>query len=371
MTKKDQTLEDTIISNLTEKFKKGNISATAEYLWNSSASVKEWVSTGSILLDVALSNRKNGGVPVGRLTEIAGAEGAGKTLLASYILASTQKKGGVAIMIDTEHAASEEVMEAAGVDLNKLIHIQVGTVEDVFKSMETITESIRANDSDRLITIVWDSVAATSTLAEVEGDYSDRTVAMAARLISQGLRKYIPICSKYRVCLVFTNQLRTNIGVTFGDKYSTTGGKAIKYHSSIRLRVHNYQQIKDSASKELVGRVIKCEVKKNKVAPPRRTVFYNIRWGEKLGARIDELTTIIDEAERLGVFKKISAQKFEFTDSKGNTTEFTRKKFIDLAESDNTFFDEVKDSLCDAFIIKDAKISADVVKEATTENDDD
>ena len=226
--------EDELIKELTSSFKKKSENARASYVWQSSSNIKQYISTGNPLLDMIISNKRHGGFPVGRLTEIAGGEGAGKTLLASYALADTQKKGGVAIFIDTENAASLDVLQEVGVDTDKLVYIQVGTVEDVFSAMETIVGKIASakRDPDQPITIVWDSVAATSTKAEVEGTYDQQTIAQAARIISKGLRKYIPICSAHNVCLIFLNQLRVNIGVSFGDKYSTSGGKAIPYHAS-------------------------------------------------------------------------------------------------------------------------------------------
>jgi recombination protein RecA len=222
--KKGSSFEDELIDDLNSSFAKKSSNATASYLWQSTADVKNWISTGSFMLDLVLSNRKDGGIPTGRLTEISGGEGAGKTLLASYILADTQRKGGVAILIDSEHAASMDVLKASGVDVEKLVYSQCNTIEDVFHAMERIVSMVKTSGQDRPITIVWDSVAATSSRAEVEGNYGDATVGLAARLISQALRKYIPICSKHNICLVFINQLRTKIGVSFGDNNVTPGG---------------------------------------------------------------------------------------------------------------------------------------------------
>lgn len=223
--KRKDGFEDQLMADITSKFQKTGSNATASYLWQSTADVKQWVSTGNYMLDLVLSNKKDGGIPVGRLTEISGGEGAGKTLLGSYIIANTQKKGGIAILIDSEHAASMDVLRAAGVDVEKLIYVQANTVEDVFKTMESILLKVKEKDTEKLITIVWDSVAATSSKAEVEGNYGDSTIAMSARLISQGLRKYIPLVGRHNVCLVFINQLRTNIGVSFGDNKVTPGGR--------------------------------------------------------------------------------------------------------------------------------------------------
>jgi recombination protein RecA len=363
MAKKEQ-VDVNLVEMLADKFKQEGSSATASFLWDSSANVQEWLSTGNIVLDAVLSNKRDGGIPVGRLTEIAGIEGAGKTLLASYILANTQKKGGIAVFIDTEHAASREVLEAIGVDLQKLIYVQAGTVEDVFRALDTIIHKIQSGGArDKLITIVWDSVAATSTLAEVEGDYDDHTVGLQARRIGQGLRKIIPTISSHRVALVFINQLRTNIGVSFGDKYFTPGGKAIPFHSSIRLRLMHRQSLKDKTTKQEYGRVVKCQVKKNKVAPPMREVEYHIRWGGKPGAWMDESATIFDILTEAGQIKRLTTQKFKF----GNV-EFTKKKWDDLL-AEPAFYEEVKSAVLDYLIITADNISEDIEREDVQEDD--
>jgi len=361
-------MEQGLVDELSSQFHKVKSTATASFLWNSTAKVKDWVSTGNPLLDMALSNTTEGGIPAGRLTEISGGEGAGKTLLASYILANTQKKGGVAILIDTEHAASMEVMTEVGVDVKKLIYIQAGTTEEVFKAMESIVGKIQEDKSDRLITIVWDSVAATSTAAEVAGTYGDATIGLQARLIGQGLRKYVPIMNKFNVCLVFINQLRTKIGVSFGDKYSTPGGKAIAYHASIRIRLTHFKQLKDSKTGNLLGRVVKAEVKKNKVAPPMRTVFFTIKWGDRPGAWIENSESILDAGIEVGIFKKVTAMSYEFYPSTGDPIKFMKKGLVDMLNNE-TLFDEVINQLGKFYIITADNIS-DTLETKTSSEDE-
>jgi recombination protein RecA len=361
------SFEEQLITDLTSGFKAKKSAATASKLWDSTTKVVDWVPTGDFMLDLILSNRLDGGLPVGRLTEISGGEGAGKTLLASYILANTQKKGGVAILIDSEHAASMEVLERVGVDIDSLVYIQASTIEEVFQSMETIVSRIQTDSTNRLVTIVWDSVAATSTKAEIEGDYGDRTVALGARLISQALRKYIPIVSKHNVCLVFINQLRTNIGVTFGDNKITPGGKAIPYHASVRLRLEHNKQIQDG-DKDLIGRIVKCDVKKNKVAPPMRSIYYTIRWGDSTGAWIDSNETMWDSAIRKNIIQKISQQKYSFTTSTGDQVEFSRKSFNELLKEES-FITELKLALAEAYIITTKTVSSEDISYADAGED--
>lgn len=358
---KSEKYEDGLIDDLMGSFKSKNSGAKASYIWDSSANITDWISTGDFMLDLILSNRLDGGLPVGRLSEISGGEGAGKTLLASYILANTQKKGGVAILIDTEHAASLEVLEKVGVNLKDLIYIQAGTTEEVYQAMETIVTKIHRENSNRLVTIVWDSVAGTSTKAEVEGEFeAGKTVALQARLNSLGLRKLIPLVSRHNVCLVFINQLRTKIGVSFGDDKVTPGGAAIPFHASVRLRLSHFKQIKDG-EKDLIGRIVKCEVKKNKVAPPMRSIYYTIRWGDSPGAWIDPSETMWESAIRKGILVKETAQKFSFMPSSGEPIILTHKAFAKLLQEDENFLQEFKVALAGAYIITQKNISAEEI----------
>jgi recombination protein RecA len=161
--------------------------------------VNTFVSSGSVLLDTILANRRNGGFPVGRISEIVGEEATGKSLIALHALKNTQKQGGVAILIDTENATSVDLLRNIGIDVSKMMYMQLGTVEEVFEAMERIIKRIREKGDKRLVTIVWDSVAATSTKAEVEGEYGDYTIGLAARLIAQGLRKITQFIGKMNV----------------------------------------------------------------------------------------------------------------------------------------------------------------------------
>lgn len=368
---KEKTFEDELISDLSASFSKKDSTASIDYVINSSSHVKNWIQTGYYPLDVVLSNNEHGGFPCGRLTEISGQEAAGKTLLASYIMANTQKNGGVAIYIDTEHTVTLDVLKATGVDVEKLIHIQVGTVEEVFKAMETIVDKITKKSAGKQITIVWDSVAGSSSEAEIEGDYGQATIAMKARLIGQGLRKYIPICSVYNVCLVFINQLRTNIGAIYGDKYITTGGKAIPFHASIQLRVVAVKSLKDNTTKDTIGRQIKIEVKKNKVAPPGRTVYYNINWGSKPGAWIDLPSSYWETGIMSGILKKVTTQSYEFTyPSTGETLKLTKASFKNMMD-EPTFVEEFKKAIAKRYIITSESLSDDVNWEVEDYNEED
>lgn len=354
-----ENMERQLIDELAKRYKKEGSSAHASFFSDSTTDVKDFVSTGNIVLDTFISNRKDGGIPVGRLTEISGTEGAGKTLMASYILADTQKKGGIAILIDSEHAASFDVMKAAGVDVDKLVYVNVGTIEEVFQTMDGIIHKIQETGTNKLITIVWDSVAATSTRAEVEGEMGDHTIGLGARMIGKGLRKLTPIVSSRNVCLVFINQLRTKIGVTFGDNLDTPGGKSIPFHASVRLRLKHFKEIKDAKTKDLIGRIVQCEVKKNKIAPPMRKTYFTISWGSKPGAWVDIPETLFLTCVDSGIIEKVSAQKYSFKLSSGKDVEFTKKKFEELLQ-DEVIYEEINNAILDRFIITGSDYSGDV-----------
>lgn len=356
---KKKTYADALREDIRASIKSKNGDSTVGSILDSSANVPDWISTGDFMLDLALSNKIDGGIPVGRMIEIAGGEGAGKTLLASYIMANTQKRGGVAIYIDTEHAASVEVMQKSGVNIDDLIYVQAGSTEEVLQTMETIISKVHRENSDKLITIVWDSIAATSTKGEIEAEYmAGKTVALQARVIGLGMRKIMPLVSKHKVALVFINQLRENIGgFGFGDTKFTPGGNAIKYGATIRLWLSHYKKIMDK-DKDLIGRIVKCDIKKNKVAPPSRSVMYTIRWGDEPGAWIDPAETMWDSGIRKNVLKKITQQKYSFKMSTGDVLEFTHKAFSKLIDEDENFTNEIKQALAKAYIITQKNISA-------------
>ena len=239
------------------------------------ADVKEWISTGSSMLDLAIANRPYGGFPVGRIIEITGLEQSGKSLLVAHALKSTQQKGGLAVYIDTENAFSREFAQAIGVDLTKLLYIQLETVEDVFEASEGIIEKIRKADRNRLVTIAIDSIMGASTKSEIEADYEkDGYATTKAIVIGKAMRKITNFVGRERVCMIITNQLRTKLGVSFGDPYTTSGGKAIGFHSSVRIRLKAVQQVK--LKDQIVGVVVKAQIIKNRVGPPLRTVEYTV-----------------------------------------------------------------------------------------------
>ena len=288
---------DAAIAKLEKDFGKG----TVMRLGDPSAQVAvETIPTGSLSLDLALGL---GGVPKGRIVEIYGPESSGKTTVALHMIAEVQKRGGIAGFIDAEHALDPVYAKNIGVDIDELYISQPDSGDQALEITETM---VRSGAMD---IIVVDSVAALVPKQEIEGDMGDSHVGLQARLMSQALRKLTPVISKSNCVVIFINQLREKVGVMFGNPETTTGGRALKFYSSVRMDVRRIETLKQSG--EMVGNRTRVKIVKNKIAPPFKEAEFDIMFGKGISREGDilDLATKIDLVNKSGAWYAYNGEK--------------------------------------------------------------
>jgi recombination protein RecA len=352
-------LANTLAESINKQFKGQSLKA-AYFLEgddDSPSNVNEWISSGCDMLDLAISNRPYGGFPVGRITEVTGLEASGKSLLVSHVAAETQKKGGLAVYVDTEAAASSEFMSAIGIDLKTMLYVPLETIEEIFETIETIVEQVRKSDKDRLVTIIVDSIMGASTKIEMAAEYDKDGYATSKSIIlSKAMRKVTNWIARERICLIFTNQLRTKLGVSFGDAWTTSGGKAIPFHASVRLRLKNTGMIKAKDSngvEQVVGSKTEVQVVKNRMGPPHRKINYDIYYDsgiDNYGGWL-EIMKKFDLVKQAGAHYTLEDVDIETGETLG-TIKFQSKNFMEKVIDNPEVKSRLYQRICDAYIFK-------------------
>ncbi len=309
---------NTAIAQLERNYGEGTIMKLGE---NTHMSVQA-VHTGSIALDMALGI---GGVPRGRIVEIFGPESSGKTTVALHIVAEVQKLGGEAAFIDAEHALDPVYAKAIGVDIDNLLVSQPDCGEDALEITDALVRS------GAIDVVVIDSVAALVPRSEIEGDMGSSQVGAQARLMSQAMRKLSAIISKTNAVVIFINQLREKVGVIYGNPETTTGGRALKFYSSVRIDVRKTEQLKNG--NDIYGNRVKCKIVKNKVAPPFKVAEFDILYGKGI-SRAGE---VVDIGIALDIIKK-SGSWFSYNGERLCQGKENVRKII---ESNQEMFDEI------------------------------
>jgi recombination protein RecA len=311
----------------------------------------EWVSTGSSLLDLAISNRPNGGFPVGRIVELQGMEASGKSLIVAHTLANTQKKGGLAVYIDTENALREEFLRAVGVDVSNMLYVPLETIEDSFDAIENIIETVRKSNKDRLVTIALDSVSAATTKIEQDADYEkDGWATSKAILMSKAMRKITNIIGKQRVLLLCTSQLREKMGVMFGDKYTTSGGKALGFHASCRIRLKGVGKLKSGSGKteQIIGVQTEAQIIKNRMGPPFKKATFDIYFN----SGIDDYNSWLTLMKDYGAVKQGGAYYTIVNEETGEEIKFMSKDWRGMLEADEDLKEYCYKKICDIYVMK-------------------
>ena len=365
MATKDE-LASVIAGELNKQFKHQQVAFFLDE-GSSPTDVTGWISTGSSMLDLAISNKAYGGIAVGKITEINGLEGSGKSLIGAHILAETQKQGGIAVYIDTESAVSTEFLEAIGIDSTKMLYVQLETVEEIFEAIENIITKIRESDQDRLVTIMVDSLAAASTKVEMEADFEkDGWATSKAIIISKAMRKITQMVARQQVALIFTNQLRQKLGVMFGDPWTTSGGKALPFHASTRIRLKNVGQIKDTKN-HTIGMKVKAQIIKNRLGPPLRTAEFQLYFDRG----IDDFGGWLSVLKEHKLLKQAGAW-YTLEDHKGKEIKFQSKEWNEKLDTDDDLKKYIYELICSKSVLKyqSQTLGIDDVKETSDVVDD-
>lgn len=311
------------------------------------STITDWVSTGSTLLDLAISNRRKGGLPVGRIATINGLESTGKSLLCAHVIANTQKKGGQAVLIDPEYAAAPEFWTALGVNIKDLVYVPAPYLEALLQNIEDIVGECRKNAPDQLVTIITDSIASVPTKKEMECDYTDIGYNTdKSKLLSLALRRITGLIARQRILAVFTNQLRQNLkAMAFADPYVEPGGMGFQFASSTRIRLKAIGTIKNK-DKEVIGRQVQAQVQKSRFGPSFRTAVFNVMFE----SGIQDLESWLDYMKDHGM---ISGNKAGYNmDCTKNKERMDVDGFVKAINNNPDFKEEVYNLICENYIMR-------------------
>ncbi len=369
VTQNDSPQRDELVEMLANELNKANKDGgkIAYFLdeQENPAEISDWISTGSSILDLAISNRPHGGLPVGKMVELNGLEGTGKSLVSAHICAETQRKGGIAVVLDTENAAAPEFWKSLGVDLKNLLYVQTDTVEDIFEKMEQMIGVVRKSNKDRILTLIIDSVAAASTKAELESDHGkDGFATGKSIIISKAMRKITNMIGRQKVLTVFTNQLRQNLNaMAFGDKYVVSGGKALAYHCSVRVRLNNTGKLKKGEA--IIGNECKAVVVKNRMGPPQRQASFDIYFD----SGIADYSSWIKVLKENNIIKQGGAY-YTYKKDDGSEWKFQSKDFVETMQTNASLKEEVYLKICDSVIMKYKDPNSQIVDDAVVDTDE-
>lgn len=351
MSKKDIDLAAVLADTLNKKSKDQRV---AYFLDSDEAptNVEGWISSGATMLDIAISNRPYGGFPVGRIIEVTGLEQSGKSLLCAHALAETQKLGGVGVLIDTETAVSMEFFDAIGLNMSKLIYAPVDTIEQIFELIESIIETVRQKDKDIPVTIVVDSVAGATTERELQGGYDkDGYATDKAIIIGKAMRKITNMIGRQKITLIFTNQLRQKLNaMAFADPWTTSGGKALAFHASVRLRLKGMGSIKAKVNgKEVVvGVKVRAQVIKNRLGPPLRSADFDIFFDRG----IDNYSAWLSLMKENSLIKQSGAWYTYIDIDTGEEIKFQSKDFAEILETKVGVKEQIYKRICECTILQ-------------------
>lgn len=318
----------------------------------SPAAIKDFLSTGSSLLDLAIGNRPNAGIPGGRITEISGLEGSGKSLVCAHIMKSAQAEGGVAVLLDTENAVNEDFYNAIGLDFSKVIYRQPDTVEEIFETIDKIIEVYAKGNKEKQnkkIVIIVDSVTAAPTRKELEEGTAETSGygTEKAKFLSQAMRKSVLRIGDFKIFLVFTNQLRQKLNAQpFADPWTTPGGKAIDFYTSVRIRLQAANEIKNS-NKDVIGIHAIAKVVKNRCGPPKRRAELDIYFDRG----IDDFASWVKFLKGAGIIDG-SNGRFTYVDSTGAEHKFQTGTWKQFVQDNPTVVQELYNKMAEHVILR-------------------